>query len=206
METDFWNNFWMVVVGLLSLATSIVAIYLAYNANRQVEKQIVLSNKQLLFEKRIDVYAVVKRMNIFCSITLERKKELTSEDVPILLGDLSIDDFFEEIDSIASIEVGNESLEDIQVKIKYNEGLKKILVLTDTLLLIFDDDKDLNNVSRFILAYHDVLSEIYEYYNAKKSLIALNEVQYHMHKLKNRFDNMEDSHSLEHLKKSIKLF
>ena len=27
--TDFWNNFWMVIVGLLSLSTSIAAIYLA---------------------------------------------------------------------------------------------------------------------------------------------------------------------------------
>lgn len=116
METDFWNNFWMVVVGLLSLATSIVAIYLAYNANRQVEKQIVLSNKQLLFEKRIDAYTVVNRMNFICSITLKRKKELTSEDVPDILRDLSRNDYFEGIDSIASIEVGNESLEDIQMK------------------------------------------------------------------------------------------
>lgn len=78
--------------------------------------------------------------------------------------------------------------------------------MIDTLLLIFDDDKDLENVSRFILAYHAVLSEIYEYYDTKKSLIVLNEVQYHLHNLEIMFDKMEASYSLEHLRKSIKLF
>lgn len=55
METDFWNNFWMVIVGLLSLLTSIFAIYFAYRANKQVEKQIEINNKQFLYKKRFEL-------------------------------------------------------------------------------------------------------------------------------------------------------
>ncbi|ATY87897.1 hypothetical protein [Lactococcus lactis] len=55
MVTDTWNNVWMVVVGFLSLVTSIVAIIIANRANKQIEKQIELNNKQFLFKKRFEL-------------------------------------------------------------------------------------------------------------------------------------------------------
>ncbi|WP_270337938.1 hypothetical protein [Lactococcus lactis] len=52
METDFWNNFWMVVVGSLSLGTSIVAIVLAFRANKQTKKQIKISSNSIYLMKK----------------------------------------------------------------------------------------------------------------------------------------------------------
>lgn len=52
METDFWNNFWMVVVGSLSLDTSIVAIVLAFRANKQTKKQIKISSNSIYLMKK----------------------------------------------------------------------------------------------------------------------------------------------------------
>lgn len=62
METDFWNNVWMVVVGILSLITSIVAIKIANRANKQVEKQIEISNKQFVFERRLKAYKLLTEL------------------------------------------------------------------------------------------------------------------------------------------------
>lgn len=78
-------------------------------ANKQVEKQMELSNKQLLFEKRIEVYNVVDEIEIICSITLNSKNKLTTENIGVLLRDLTGNEYFEEIYNITSIEVGAES-------------------------------------------------------------------------------------------------
>lgn len=75
MKTDFWNNFWMVIVGLLSLLTSIVAIYFAYRANKQVEKQIVLSNKQSLLDLRVECYKCIEEsLILYKNLEVDLKK------------------------------------------------------------------------------------------------------------------------------------
>ena len=203
MVTDFWNNFWMVIVGLLSLSTSIAAIYLAYTANKQVEKQMELSNKQLLFEKRIEVYNVVDEIEIICSITLNSKNKLTTENIGVLLRDLTGNEYFEEIYNITSIEVGAESLEDIHLLEKYLRVIKKLLLLSDMLTMIFGETDYIVAVSRYINAYHILLSGIYEYYRTTTSL---KEVQNRLHNLENSYNKMNDSDSLGKLWKSIQLF
>lgn len=202
METDFWNNFWMVIVGILSLGTSIVAIYLAYKANKQVEKQIELSNKQFLFEKRIEVYNVIDEIEIACSTTLNSKNKLTTENIDNLLRSITLIEYFEQIDNITSIEVGAESLEDIHLLEKYIDVLKKLTLISDTLIMVFYETEHLVVVSRFIIAYHNLLREIYEYYRTDTSL---NEVQNQLHNLEKTLNKMKDSDSLGKLRKSIKL-
>ena len=205
METDFWNNFWMVIVGILSLATSIVAIYLAYKANKQVEKQIVLSNKQLLFEKRVDVFNIIRAMNVTCSISFKGGDELSVGNLGFILRRFTRNEYFEDIYKLASIEEGNESLEDIDIQKKYLEVLKKIILLNDITLLIFEDSY-LEMVSNFILAYHDFLTEVYDYYKSNKSSRDMDKVQDQFQVLKNKYTIMDDSRALVLLMKSIKLF
>ncbi|MCT1191004.1 hypothetical protein EFL98_00325 [Lactococcus lactis] len=55
METDTWNNFWTAIVGFSSLLTSIIAIRIANRANKQVENQIEINNKQFLFKNRFEI-------------------------------------------------------------------------------------------------------------------------------------------------------
>ncbi|WP_270249601.1 hypothetical protein [Lactococcus lactis] len=75
MVTDFWNNFWMVVVGSLSLSTSIVAIKIANKANKQVEKQIVLSNKQSLLDLRVECYKCIEEsLILYKNLEVDFKK------------------------------------------------------------------------------------------------------------------------------------
>lgn len=81
METDFWNNVWMVVVGILSLITSIVAIRIANRANKQVEKQIVLSNKQSLLDVRIECYKRIEEsLILYKNLEEDLKKVNNKED------------------------------------------------------------------------------------------------------------------------------
>lgn len=206
METDFWNNFWMVIVGILSLATSIVAIYLAYKANKQVEKQIVLSNKQLLFEKRVDVFNILRTMNVTCFTSFKGEDELSVGNLGFILRRFTRNEYFEDIYKLSSLEVGNETLEDIDIQKKYLEVLKKIILLNDITLLIFEDNSYLEMVSNFILAYHDFLTEVYDYYRSNKSPRDLDKVKNQFQVLKNKYKIMDDSRALVLLMKSIKLF
>ncbi|KST95928.1 hypothetical protein LKF67_0105 [Lactococcus lactis subsp. lactis] len=206
METDFWNNFWMVIVGILSLTTSIVAIVLAYKANKQVEKQIVLSNKQLLFEKRVDVFNILRAMNVTCSISFKGEDELSMENLGFLLRRFTRNEYFEDIYKLAYVEVGNESLSDIDLRKKYLEVLKKIILLSDITLLIFEENPYLEMVSNFVMAYHDFLTEIYDYYSSNKSSRDLKKVQDGFQVLKNKYNIMDDSRALVILRDSIKLF
>ncbi|WP_434717592.1 hypothetical protein [Lactococcus lactis] len=203
MKTDFWNNFWMVIVGILSLGTSIVAIYLAYKANKQVEKQMELSNKQLLFEKRIEVYNVIDEIEIACSVKLNSKNKLTTENIDEFLIGITVDEYFEKINNITSIEVGAQSLEDTHFLEKYLDALKKITLISETLFMVFDETEYLVVVSSFFIEYINLLRGIYEYYRTDTSL---NEVQNQLNNLENIYNKMNDSDSLEKLRKSIKLF
>lgn len=193
----------MVIVGILSLGTSIVAIYLAYKANKQVEKQMELSNKQLLFEKRMEVYNVIDEIEIACSVTLNSKNKLTTENIDNFIRNITVNEYFEKINNITSIEVGTESLEDIHLLEQYIDVLKKLTLIGDTLLMVFNETEYLVVVSRFIIAYHNLLKGIYDYYRTQTSL---NEVQNQLYNLENSHNKMKDSDSLEKLRKSIKLF
>ena len=84
METDYWNNFWMVIVGILSLTTSIVAIYLAFRANKQTEKQMEISNKQLVFERRLKTYKLLVELLYSFSSFIEIKDLTTKIDKNII--------------------------------------------------------------------------------------------------------------------------
>lgn len=83
--TDFWNNFWMVVVSSLSLSTSIVAIKIANKANKQVEKQIVLSNKQSLLDVRIECYKCIEEsLILYKNLKDDLKKIKESEETGVI--------------------------------------------------------------------------------------------------------------------------
>ncbi|NHI72481.1 hypothetical protein ET004_09730 [Lactococcus petauri] len=62
METDFWNNFWTALGVFSSLGVSSVAIWISLKSYKQTKKQIELSNKQQLFEKRLRTYLEIEKM------------------------------------------------------------------------------------------------------------------------------------------------
>nr|DAZ58538.1 MAG TPA: hypothetical protein [Caudoviricetes sp.] len=64
MNMDFWNNFWTASGVIFSFIISAVAVVISLKSYKQTEKQIELSNKQQLFEKRLRAYLEIEKMSM----------------------------------------------------------------------------------------------------------------------------------------------
>ena len=145
-------------------------------------------------------------MNATCFTSFKGGDEVSVGNLDFILRRFIRNEYFEDTYKLSSIEVGNETLEDIDIQKKYLEVLKKILLLNDITLIIFEDNSYLEMVSNFILAYQDFLTEVYDYYMSNKSPRDLDKVKNKFQVLKNKYKIMDDSRALVLLMQSIKLF
>lgn len=206
MSMDFWNNFWTALGVIASTGISVIAIILSIKANRQTEKQIEISNKQQLFEKRIAAYRDMITLDISCSNLLSYQNKVTSHNVSEILRSITSNEYFCKIYQVSSLKNGPEQPEDIEILRKYLQILKKMLLFNDMIYFLFKDGKAVNTISDFIIAYHDLLSEIYGYYVENMSSERLVIINQRKDDLQNKYRIMKELQILLELRNSINLF
>lgn len=206
MSMDFWNNFWTALGVIASTGISVIAIILSIKANRQTEKQIEISNKQQLFEKRIAAYRDMVTLDVSCSNLLSYQNRVTSHNVSEFLLSITRNEYFCKIYQVSSLKNGPESPEDVETLRKYIQILKKMLFFNDMMYFLFKDEKTVNIISDFIFAYHDLLSAIYDYYMENMSNERLVIINQRKDDLQNKYMIMNDLEILSELRNSINLF
>lgn len=206
MSMDFWNNFWTALGVITSTGISVIAIILSIKANRQTEKQIEISNKQQLFEKRIAAYRDMVTLDISCSNLFSYHNRVTPHNMSEILRSVTRNEYFCKIYQVSSLKNGPEKPEDVEILRKYIQVLKKLLFFNDTMYFLFKDEKVVNIISDFILAYHDLLSEIYDYYVENMSNERLVIINQRKDDLQNKYMLMKELKILLELRNSINLF
>lgn len=207
MVTDFWNNFWMVIVGLLSLLTSIVAIYFAYRANEQVEKQIEINNKQFLFKNRFEILKSCNTLiNSFAHYQIEidkDKKENETKHGSLLLENNKLT----KLTDNEVIGVKNDMLNSIEEK-NTNKQLEKLFRIPENLSaelsFVFESDK-IGPLQIFLHNYSSFLISI-SFYKKETLLGGIDDVNIKFNKLYESWEKVQEIAILTSLEKETKIF
>lgn len=208
METDFWNNFWMVIVGLLSLLTSIFAICFAYRANKQVEKQIEINNKQFLFKKRFELLKACHTLiNSFAHYQIEidkDKKENETKYGSLLLENNKLT----KLTDNEVIGIKNDMLNSIEEK-NMNKRLEKTFRIPENLSaelsFVFENDK-IGLLQIFLCNYTHFLLQA-SFYKTNTSLKNIDKIEKQDYKkLYESWKKVQNSGILTSLEKETKIF
>lgn len=156
---DLFNN-WNFLLSLVTGLAAVIALVLTF-------KQIRLSNKQSLFNRRLECYLKIVGL-----------MELYKENQKLLESDRKDEPIFTVEDNFSYI-TNNTYLEEVYEAIKKpleNPGHKKLLVKLEELKklalevdMIFKGRKK-SDISFFILSYEQVLFKMYRYQIAMKEL------------------------------------
>lgn len=208
MVTDFWNNFWMVIVGLLSLLTSIVAIYFAYRANKQVENQIEINNKQFLFKNRFEILKSCNTLiNSFAHYQIEidkDKKENETKYGSLLLENNKLT----KLTDNEVIGVKNDMLNCIEEK-NTNKQLEKLFripkELSKELSFVFENNK-IGPLQIFLCNYTDFLLQVsfYKTNTSQKNIDKIENENYKM--LYESWEKIQETAIITILEKDTKIF
>lgn len=208
-----------VINAFVGIVTAIVAIV----AIMQTRKQIYLSNKQILFDKRIENYIIATELiqlyRSNCSIINNEKDE------PMLTNDynftlLTNNTYLEQITSAIDNPLKEPTHKELLVKL---EGLKHV---GTRIKFLFSDDAAIL-LGDFVLCYQELLFAMYRYQIIVGKIIKENEnhkltleeivdkvgeKKYRV-KLQDAFDNLKKADSIikkenveEQIKKQIRLY
>lgn len=210
----FYNwNFWL---SLITGLTAVIALVLTFI-------QIRLSNKQSVFNRRIECYLKIDGLMDLCKKN-QKLLEKDREDKPIFAVDLEFlwltnNTYLEEVSEAIKNPLENAGQKKLLVKL---EELKKLALEVD---LIFKGRKK-SDFSFFILSYEQLLFKMYQYKillaglhkyseqyhatleDAQKALNEPNERKELLNayaKLKKAYSRVEKNNSMERLKKQIQL-
>lgn len=189
-----------------SMVGTVVALFTSAYAILQTKKQIELSNKQLLFEKRVKVFYDLISLKDLCIYTLDRNKNNSlMNNVDELFKCLTLNNFFEDIPSVTVINKDEESLEKIRGLGNLLTNIKKIGLLDKELTFLFKKQEELNSISEFLDVYQDLLYELLRYYdNIQKRDLEIIKLKFS--ELEDKFQKLEDLSVEKKLRDSIKLF
>lgn len=208
MATDFWNNFWMVIVGLLSLLTSIVAIYFAYRANKQVENQIEINNKQFLFKNRFEILKSCRTLtNSFALYQIEIDKDKMENESKY--GSLLLENNkLTRLTDNEVIGVKNDMLNSIEEK-NTNKQLEKLFRIPENLSaelsFVFESDK-IGPLQIFLHNYTYFLLQV-SFYKTNTSLKNIYEIENEDYKmLYESWEKVQGTAIITILEKDTKIF
>lgn len=205
---------------------SIITIIATLIALWQTHKQIKISNKQFLFDKRLSKYLLANGLLELYNDN-ETLLDYTDylDDEPIIVDsqfiNLTNNNYLKDINCIIKEPKNNELKNNFLVKI---EELKK---LSNEIKFLFHDNNGVL-LGNFIMEYQNVLMELYEYQIVLDSMVndniprknkpPYNELQKnydelkHRHRLYNAIDNLKKSYhevaskkTVNEIEKSIKL-
>ena len=154
---------WEIVKVVSELALSIVAIIISIIAIRQTKKQIVLSNKQQLFDRRLEKYYIIEAL--ISSFYLSRimcDKESDLEDYPqFILKDLLNNEYLED-----AMWVTDKPQEEATSEIM--EHKKRWLSMISEEILIIFDNEEAKVMSQFVNQFGTVIFYLnsYNYWNS----------------------------------------
>lgn len=190
----------------ISMVGTVVALFTSACAILQTKKQIELSNKQLLFEKRVKVFYDLISLKDSCIYTLDRNKNNSlMNNVDELFKYLTLNNFFEDLPSVTVINKDEESLEKIRGLGNLLTNIKKIGLLDKELSFLFKKQEELNSISEFLDVYQDLLYELLRYYdNIQKRDLEIIKLKFS--ELEDKFQKLEDLSVEKKLRDSIKLF
>lgn len=200
------------ITDIISAGVSIVAIGFSFLAMWQTKKQIELSNKQQLFEKRLISFNNLVSLEQTCRYSIKEIKHIMdSKNIEELLLILTIGDFFDNyhIELITSNDSEKNAeliLNKIEGKKKLLEIVKKLGYLSNELNFLFEEGEELKSGTDFIAAYQSILTEILSYYHTQKDERGIEIIQQKFSILNDVYQRMLDLKVEEKLKKSIKLF
>lgn len=205
-----WNG--IKITDIISASVSLVATGFSFWAIWQTKKQIELSNKQQLFEKRLRSLNNLVSLEQTCRYSLKEINHiLDSKNIEELLLFLTIGDFFDNfhIELITSND-NEKNAEMISNKIKGKkkllESVKKLGYLSYELNFLFEEGEEIKSGTDFIDAYESILTEILTYYHIPNNDREVEKIQQKFSILNNAYQRMVDLKVEEKLKKSIKLF
>lgn len=208
METDFWNNFWTVIVGFFSLATSIVAICIANRANKQVENQIEINNKQFLFNKRFEILKSCRTLiNSFAIYQIEIDKDKMENEEKY--GSLLLEnDNLTKLTDNEVIGINNNLLNSIDEK-NTNKQLQKLFRipanLSAELSYVFESDK-IGPLQKFLSNYTHFLLQVsfYKTNTSSKDIDGIENEEYEM--LCKSWEEVQNLSSITILENDTKIF
>ena len=154
---------WEIVKVVSELALSIVAIIISIIANKQTKKQIVLSNKQQLFDRRLEKYYIIEAL--ISSFYLSRimcDKESDLEDYPqIILKDLLNNEYLEDAMWVTDKPQEEATSEIIEHKKRW------LSMISEEILIIFDNE-EAKVMSQFVNQFGTVIFYLnsYNYWNS----------------------------------------
>lgn len=208
MQTDFWNNFWTVILGFFSLATSIVAICIANRANKQVENQIEINNKQFLFNKRFEILKSCRTLiNSFAIYQIEIDKDKMENEEKY--GSLLLEnDNLTKLTDNEVIGINNDLLNSIEGK-NTNKRLKKIFRIPENLSaelsFVFENDK-IGLLQIFLCNYTHFLLQV-SFYKTNTSLEDIDKIEKQDYKkLYESWEKVQEAGIITLLEKDTKIF
>ena len=141
-----------IVKAVAEIILSLVAIGISLKAILQTKKQIELSNKQQLFDRRIDSY------NLICDLldSYFRIKDMMNERLDLIFNCRLILRALMENDVLRSIIWTVDKPTDKNANRIFEEKLYWLRKQADSMSLLFDNDL-INNISRYVILYKDLL-------------------------------------------------
>lgn len=141
-----------IVKAVAEIILSLVAIGISLKAILQTKKQIELSNKQQLFDRRIDSY------NLICDLldSYFRIKDMMNERLDLNFNCRLILRALMENDVLRSIIWTVDKPTDKNANRIFEEKLYWLRKQADSMSLLFDNDL-INNISRYVILYKDLL-------------------------------------------------
>ena len=214
-----WNFILSVVTALVGIVTSVVAVL----ALGQTRKQIKLSNKQHLFDKRVENYLIATGLiQLYRSNCMHFDNE---EDEPMLTIDLEFawltnNTYLEQITSAIDNPLKEPSHKELLIK------LEKLKDVATKIKFLFSGEASVL-LGDFVLRYQELLFAMYQYKIVLDEMNKVNEShrltieeaqqkvgeKQHRIKLKKAFDDLKQANNLlkrgnveEQIKKQIKLY
>lgn len=214
-----WNFIFSVVTALVGIVTAVVAVL----ALGQTRKQIKLSNKQHLFDKRVENYLIATGLiQLYRSNCMHFDNE---EDEPMLVIDLEFawltnNTYLEQITSAIDNPLKGLSHKELLIK------LEKLKDVATKIKFLFSGEASVL-LGDFVLRYQELLFAMYQYKIVLDKMNKINEghrltieeaqqkvgEKQHRIKLQKAFDDLKQADSLlkkanveEQIKKQIKLY
>lgn len=141
-----------IVKAVAEIILSLVAIGISIKAIWQTKKQIELSNKQQLFDRRIDSYYLIFDL----LDTYFRLKDMMNERLDLNFNCRLILRALMENDVLRSIIWTVDKPTDKNANRIFEEKLYWLRKQADSMSLLFDNDL-INNISRYVILYKDLL-------------------------------------------------
>ena len=141
-----------IVKAVAEIILSLVAIGISIKAIWQTKKQIELSNKQQLFDRRIDSYYLIFDL----LDTYFRLKDMMNERLDLNFNCRLILRALMENDVLRSIIWTVDKPTDKNANRIFEEKLYWLRKQGDSMSLLFDNDL-INNISRYVILYKDLL-------------------------------------------------